>query len=115
VVLISDLHGAEDALPALLKRFRFARHECVVFQVLDPDELDLDLGRTTRFVDSESAAEITTYPPLAQTRYVTAMNAFLDKVRLDCLELEADYLLAATADNLGNMLAAYLHRRKGLA
>ena len=115
VVLLSDLHEAENALPALLRRFRFAHHECVVFQILDPDEIDLAFGRTTRFVDSETDAEITTYPPLAKQHYLTAMSAFLDKVRLGCLELEADYLLTSTADNLGNMLAAYLHRRKGLA
>ena len=114
VVFISDLLGAEDALPEILKRFRFAHHECIVFQTLDPDELDFDFSRTTRFVDSETRAEIVTAPELVRDSFTKAMDDFLEKVRLACLALQVDYLKVCTSDDLGNMLAAYLHRREAL-
>jgi len=82
--------------------------------VLDPDELDFPFARTKRFVDSETGAEIVTAPELVQQGFVKAMTEFLEKIRLACLELQADYLRAPTSDNLGNMLAAYLHRRESL-
>jgi len=114
VVWLSDFHGAENDLPALLRRFRFRHHETVVFQTLDNDELDLPFNRTTRFVDSETQDEIATAPEIIRTEYSRAMSAFVANVRETCLGHQCDYLLVRTADHLGNMLAAYLHRREAL-
>lgn len=113
VVLISDLLEADAALPRILRRFRFARHDCLVVHVLDPDEQDFPFSDTTRFVDSEGAEELVTAPALARHAYLRGMNAFLERVRLACLEQQVDYLRVASTDNLGNILAAYLHDREG--
>ena len=114
VVVLSDLLGAEDALGRMLKRFRFQHHDCVVIQVLDPDELDFPFTQTTRFRDSESADEVLTAPGMVRRHYRQAMAAFLESCRLTCLELQVDYLQVASNENLGNILAAYLHRREAL-
>ena len=115
VVLISDLHGAEDELESLIRRFRFAHHDCIVFQILDRDELDLPFGHTVRFVDSETEAELTTAPDLIRDSYIGAMDRFLEAVRNACLAQQADYLLVPTTEDLGNLLAAYLHRREAMS
>ena len=112
IVLLSDLLDAEDVLETLLKRFRFAHHECVVFQILDQDEVDFPFARTTRFVDSETGATITTAPSLVQQSFVKSMSELINRARLMCFEQQVDYLTVRTSDNLGNMLAAYLHRRE---
>jgi uncharacterized protein (DUF58 family) len=114
VIYISDMHGLEDSLARHIKRFRFAHHDCIVFQVLDDDELDLPFHRTTRFVDSENAAQTATAPDIIRDGYQRDMEAFTDAIRNACLSERADYLLARTSDNLGNLLAAYLHRREAL-
>jgi len=114
VVLISDFHEAEDDLRNGLQRFGFDRHECLVLQILDPDELDLPFGNTTRFVDSESREELITYPASVRDQYMQSMNAFLGTIRESCLEMASDYLLVSTADDLGRLLAAYLHRREAM-
>jgi hypothetical protein len=114
VVIISDFHGIEDELAGYLRRFRFAHHDCVVIQVLDPDEKDLPFQRSTRFVDSEGAGEIVTWPERVRGSYRQSMERFLARVRVACLEQQADYLLLSSSDELGNMLAAYLHRRESL-
>jgi uncharacterized protein (DUF58 family) len=114
VVIISDLLEAETVLAPLLRRFRFSHHECVVVQVLDPDEIEFPFFRTTRFIDSESGDQIVTAPQIVRNAYLKNMNEFLDKTKAACLEMHTDYLLARTTDSLGNSLAAYLHRRESL-
>ena len=115
VVFISDMHGLEDgALARAIKRFRFAHHDCIVFQVLDADELDFPFQRTVRFVDSEDASRTVTAPELIRESYQDAMRGFTASIREACFAELADYLLARTTDNLGNLLAAYLHRREAL-
>lgn len=115
VVLISDFHGVEDGLDAIVRRLRFAHHDCLAFQVLDRDELDLPFGRTVRFVDSENGQELTTAPDLIRNGYERAMETFLDRVRSVCLGQQVDYLAVPTTEALGHLLAAYLHRREALA
>ena len=114
VIIISDLLNVDEDLSWILKRFTFSRHECVVFHVLDPDELDFPFTGTMRFVDSESLDEIVTAPQLAKDYYQESMDTLIKNARRSCLEQQVDYEQVKTSDNLGNMLAAYLHRRESL-
>jgi len=115
VVLLSDFHGLEDDLEALARRLRVAHHDGIAFQILDRDELDLPWSQTTRFVDSEDGHELTTAPALIRSGYQAAMDAFLEQIRGLCLSQQFDYLLLPSSDHLGNLLAAYLHRREALS
>ncbi len=111
VVLISDFQEAEFDLPRILRHFRFKHHDCLVVQVLDPDEHDLPFTATTRFIDAETGAELVTFPQAFRSDYKKDMEAFLATVKKASLELQSDWLPAFTTDNLGVLLAAYLHRR----
>ena len=114
VVILSDLLEAEDILPGILRRLRFAHHDCIVLHILDQDEIDFPFTRTTRFVDSETNHEVVTAPELARDAFLQGMARSVESVRLACLEQQVDYLRISSADDLGNTLAAYLHRREAL-
>lgn len=114
VIWLSDFHGVEEEAGNLLKRFRFAHHEGIAFQVLDPDELDLPFGGTMRFVDSEHSGEIVTAPEEIRAEYRQRVAEFTETIRLSCLREQVDYLFMRSDENLGNLLAAYLHRRESL-
>lgn len=114
VVWISDFLEADDQLQGLLKRFRFAHQECLVIQVLDPDELDLPFDGSVRFEDCETDKTLITAPDHIRESYSTQMQAYIKTVREACLAEHVDYLLATTRDNLGGVLAAYLHRREAM-
>lgn len=111
VVLITDLLEAADVMEPVLKRLRYAQNDCIVIQVLDPDERDLPFGMTTRFIDSESGEQVVTYPPAVRQDYRHAMEAFLERVHDMCLDLRIDHVLTDSKQELGSVLAAYLHRR----
>lgn len=114
VVWLSDFHGVETEAATLLKRFRFAHHEGIAFQILDPDELDLPFGGTMRFVDSEAAGEIVTAPDEVREEYCRRVGEFTETIRRSCLREQVDYQFLRSDENLGNLLAAYLHRRESL-
>ncbi len=111
VIVISDFLEAPDAMAPVLQRLRCAQNDCIAVQVLDPDERNLPFGMTTRFIDSESGDQVMTYPPAVRADYQRAMESFLDRVHRMCLDLQIDHVLTDSAQELGTILAAYLHRR----
>jgi uncharacterized protein (DUF58 family) len=110
-VFVSDCLEAEDTVPELLKAFRFTGKEAIVIQVLDRDETELPYSHNVRFRDSETNEEIATSPSAVRKDYQASMAAFLANLRDACHEIQADYLLATSDSSLGELLAAYLHRR----
>jgi len=111
VVLISDMLEAEDALPRLLRNFRFRHCDVIALQVLDPDEIDLPQPQVTRFKDIEAGREVVAWPPTVRHDYTHRMNAFLEELRTGFFANGIDYLKLQTTDSLGLALAQYLSHR----
>lgn len=115
IVWLSDFQGLEENLAKNLRQLRFAGHDNFLCQILDEDELKLPFNETLRFVDSENNREITTNAALIREEYKERMNNFLDSIRKSSLNEESDFLLASSSDNIGNLLAAWLHKRERLS
>jgi uncharacterized protein (DUF58 family) len=115
VIVLSDLLEATDTVIPLLKRFRFAHHDCILFQVLDPDEVQFPFNGTARFQDLETSAEITTVPQSVRTDYLKGMQDFLADLRQQCEGSQASYHLCTSDANLGAGLGAFLHQRETMA
>src|SRR5437764_9090342 len=58
VVLISDLLDDPGAVIRGLKYFQYRGSDVLVFQILDPDELEFPFDRATRFEDLETGDEV---------------------------------------------------------
>src|SRR5689334_18197208 len=58
VVLISDLLDDPDEVVRGLKHFQYRGTDVIVFQVLDPDEIEFPFERPTRFEDLETSDEV---------------------------------------------------------
>ncbi len=111
VVVISDFLEAEETLPRLLRNLRFARQECLAFQVLDPDETDLPFAGSTEFIDAESGGRILTFPDNVRKEYQEKMTAFLETLDQTFRRAQVDFLRLGTTDSLARALANYLHKR----
>jgi uncharacterized protein (DUF58 family) len=111
VVLISDLLDEPERVIRGLKHFRFRGTDVIVFQVLDPDEIDFPFERATRFEDLETAEEVMAVPAVARAPYMKAIGALIERYKQELGSAGIDYHLLSTAEPLEMALLAYLSTR----
>ena len=112
VVLISDLLDEPERVIQGLKHFQFRGTDVVVFQVLDPHELEFPFERATRFEDMESDAEVMAVPAVVRDHYIASMQALIDRYKRELGGAGIDYHLLTTADPLELALMQYLSTRE---
>lgn len=118
VIIISDLLTDLDSFYAALGRIQHQGHEILIFQILDPDEIDLPFEDSVLFRDIEpggalggKAEELFAEPWAFRRQYKAAMEAFVADVAHRCRFGGIDHLMMRTSDDLGAALSHYLHRR----
>jgi uncharacterized protein (DUF58 family) len=111
VVLISDLLDDPERVVRGLKHFQFRGTDVIVFQVLDPDEIDFPFERTTRFQDLETDDEVMAVPAVVRSEYLKALNTMLDRYKRELGSVGIDYHLLKTNEPLELALMAYLSTR----
>jgi uncharacterized protein (DUF58 family) len=108
VVLISDLLDEPEAVIRGLKHLRFRGTDVIVFQVLDPDEIDFPFERPTRFEDLETTEEIMAVPGLVRAHYLHQIGGLIDRYKRELGVTGIDYQLLKTTDPLELALLSYL-------
>ncbi len=111
IVLVSDLLTSIDWLESDLGYLAAGGHDVVVFQVLDPAELNFDFDAPALFRDLESDRDMYVDPPAAQKGYKRMLEAHLDKARTACRRLGIDYHLFATDRPFDLALLEFLQDR----
>ena len=111
VVLISDLLDDADSVIRAVKHFQFRGNDVIVFQVLDPDEIDFPFERATRFEDLETDEEIMAVPGAVRDHYIKAMRGLIERYRRDLGAAGIDYQLLSTKQPLELALMSYLSTR----
>jgi uncharacterized protein (DUF58 family) len=111
VVLISDLLDDPDAVIRGLKHFQFRGTDVLVFQILDPDEIEFPFDRATRFEDLESSDEVMAVPAVVRSHYLKEIGRLIDRYRRDLGAAGIDYQLLTTAQPLELALLSYLSTR----
>ena len=113
VILLSDLLDEPDEVLKGLKYFRHRGHEVIVFQILDPREVDLDFRNQTRFFDLEDPDQkLTTQPWHIRHEYQTMMDELIRTYRNGCADARIDYAQIDTTTPFDVALSRYLVRRK---
>jgi uncharacterized protein (DUF58 family) len=115
IIVISDLLTDPDRLLNGLKHLRHRRHEVIVFHVLDEHELTFPFRELTLFKGMEGYPHLFTEPRALRDQYLRELNAFLDRIRRECLETQIDYQRLSTADPLDVALSSYLATRMATA
>lgn len=111
VVVISDLLLDLDVFYKSLGRLQHQGHEILVFQVLDPEEIDLPFKDSVLFKDIEGDEELFAEPWAFRKAYKAAMEQFIGDVARRCRSGGVDHVLLRTSDDLGFALSHYLHSR----
>lgn len=116
VVIISDLFGEVGQLLKALAHFRHAKHEILIFQIWDPDELDFPFRQWTRFASLESPSHRNLVDP-AQIRrtYLEKLDRFREALTSGCHRHRINLVPMQTDEPYADALATYLAlRRRGL-
>ena len=111
VLLISDLLGDPDEVVAALGHLRHNRNEVLVFQVLDPAELEFPYRGLNDFRDLETDELLEADADALREEYVAAMHAFLKRYKKRCADARIEHHVVRTDQRFDRALAAVLRRR----
>ena len=111
VVVFSDFFTDLEALEKCLQRFRYDRHEVVLFQVLHPDELEFRLDGLVKFRGLESDAELLAAPSDLRTRYLAALRSFNERLADVCSRNRVERVLVDTGRDRADVLIDHLNAR----
>jgi len=112
VIIISDFFDEPESVLKALKHFRHRNHEVLVFQLLDPREIDFKLGDSANFLDIETGEELITHPHQIRFAYSTAVKNFTDTLKKECRNHNIDYTLITTDTPFDKAMRDYLTKRK---
>ena len=113
LIVISDLFGDVDGLLKALAHFRHAKHEMILFQVWDPDELDFPFRQWTRFESLERAGDRRLIDPAhLRHAYLENLRQFRRQLTAGCRRHRIDLVPMTTDQPYADALASYLAMRR---
>ncbi|MDH3197571.1 MAG: DUF58 domain-containing protein [Candidatus Krumholzibacteria bacterium] len=114
MILISDLMDDPEKVLMGLKHFRHRQHEVIVFHILDPREMDLNMREEVEFEDMETGRRLRLEPAFLREQYNRDVAAWIDKLERGCRQHHIDYNLLRTDTPFDQALTAYLGKRHRL-
>lgn len=112
LIVVSDLLTPVEELETYLGYLRARGQEVVVFQVLDPAELDFDFQEPVLFRDLESGREVYVDPASARETYRRRLAEHLQSIETCCGRLGITHRRITTNSPLDQVLAEFLHARE---
>ncbi len=110
-VVVSDFLDNLDDVVDGLKHFRFKGHDVMLFQVMDPAELNFTFSDLTEFEDLETGERLIVEADAARSEYMANLKRFQDRLRRECGSLGIDYSVLSTDQPLDFALFNYLAGR----
>ena len=111
IILISDLLDTPASILDGLNHLRFARHEVLVFHIMDPYELEFPFDGQVKFEGLEGYDPILCQPRMLRKSYLEALEKHILAVKTACERNKVDYALINTAQPLEIALQTFLHSR----
>jgi uncharacterized protein (DUF58 family) len=108
VIIFSDFFAEVEPLLDCLQHLRFQKHDLVLFQLLDRQELDFPFDRPIRFVDLESPASVLAEPAVIKQQYTKALNAHQAALKAGCNRFNAELHTVATDLDYEKVLGNFL-------
>jgi uncharacterized protein (DUF58 family) len=112
VLVVSDFYEDPAEVTDAIGLLAYQGHDVVVFQVLDPAEIDFPYEEAAPFVDMESGEELPVVPETLADRYRQLMAAHLSALESGFRRHGVDYTLVRTDQPLDHALFSYLSTRE---
>src|SRR5262245_42871932 len=108
IVIFSDCFDNIDTLLLALRRFRFHRHEVLLFHILAPEEVEFPFRRLTQFRNLEVADhKLLVDPQRLREEYLKNFQAFCDRLRTEAGRMQIDYQPIRTDEPVDRVLGLY--------
>jgi uncharacterized protein (DUF58 family) len=114
VIVISDLYDEPDNVLSGLRHLVYRGNDVIVFQLLDPSELQFDFSEAAQFIDMETQAEMHVIPDYIRQEYRRILRSQIAEYEKECRKDRMDFSLINTSQPLDSALFAYLVRREQL-
>lgn len=112
LVVISDFYEEPDDVLSALGPLRARGHDVIVFQVMDPAELEFPFQEASGFEDLETGEQIPVIPGKLRSDYLAMVNAHLAALEKRFTDNRIDYRLLNTSEPLDAALFEYLLSRE---
>jgi uncharacterized protein (DUF58 family) len=114
VIVISDLYDEPGNVMNGLRHLVYRGNDVIVFQILDPAELQFSFTDAAQFVDMETRAEMHVIPDYIRQEYRRILKNQIAEYEKECRKDRMDFSLIDTSQPLDSALFAYLVRREQL-
>ena len=111
IVLISDLFDDPKAIIKGIQHLRYRRHDLILLQVLDHDEMTFPFETTTLFKGLEETGELVVEPRALKEAYLEEFQRHSEILRDECHKLHVDYVQVDTSLPLDVTLPGFLADR----
>jgi uncharacterized protein (DUF58 family) len=111
IVILSDFFDDLDAIKQGLRHLRYKKHEIMVFQLLDPQEIEFPFEDVTMFKGLEEMGELLTEPRALRAGYLEQLAKFTDELKKVCRGMNIDFQRFNSGDPLDVALSSFLATR----
>jgi uncharacterized protein (DUF58 family) len=111
VAVFSDFFDEPENILEGVRRLSFAGHEPILFQILDPQELEFEFDKLTRFVGLEASGMQKIDPKAIREAYLEEIKQHNQRLARQARALSIDCVQVTTDENLETVMSAYLAQR----
>src|SRR5689334_4340688 len=111
VVILSDFFDDIESIKKGLRHLRYKKHEMMVFQVLDPLEIEFPFEDVTLFKGLEELGELLTEPRALRDGYIEQLSMFTEDLKKSCRGMHIDFHRFSSGESLDVSLSQFLATR----
>ena len=112
IILFSDLLADPQPIIDSLHLLRHAKHDVIVFHVLDEAEVTFPFDGMVDLKDPESGQSLILDAPGMRSDYLDALRELCDRYKRECANIGVDYVSLNTSQPFDKALVEYLSQRK---